>query len=241
VHPNKEASSNVFKGVVELYKGREKPREQSTASTKTGEIKLLKDVAQDISFTTGSAAVPNASKPKLQELATYLKRISVPQFTVHIQGHASNADPSDLSAQRAQAVKDELEGYGRGSHSLVASGKGKTGAAKVEFDPKIADEWKNYYPVIVHEFGHMIGLDDEYNYGPAKADHYELVKEAFGEAYADRVATLSDDDKAAIMDGGKDVRIYHYVTFWDALCKTTTNKANVPASKFGRDDWKFIE
>jgi hypothetical protein len=42
------------------------------------------------------------------------------------------------------------------------------------------------------------------------------------------------------MDGGKDLRIYHYVTFWDALCNTTAEKAAVPAQKFGHADWKFI-
>ena len=89
----------------------------------------------------------------------------------------------------------------------------------------------------------MIGLDDEYDSGRgAITDHYALTKKAFGEKYADKVAKVNvggATDQASVMEGGNDVRIYHYVTFWDALVQVT-QKSAVPNPKFGYNDWKFM-
>jgi hypothetical protein len=100
--------------------------------------------------------------------------------------------------------------------------------------------WQNQQATVPHEFGHMIGLGDEYAGGTPLATHHPLVDKAFGNQYADQVAKRGDTDHASIMDGGNDVRIQHYVTFWSALCDTTLNKAKVPNPRFGYKDWKFI-
>ena len=86
----------------------------------------------------------------------------------------------------------------------------------------------------------MMGLGDEYGDPKRVVTHYALTKKALGEDYADQVAKRGDTDYASIMEGGNDVRIQHYVTFWDALVQTTLTKAAVPTPKFGHDDWKFI-
>ena len=111
---------------------------------------------------------------------------------------------------------------------------------KVDITPSLNPGWENVQDVTAHEFGHMIGLGDEYaGGGSPTATHYNLVKKAFGQEYADQVAKRGDTDYASIMEGGNDVRIQHYVTFWSGLAETTL-KAPVPDPKFGYDDWKFI-
>ncbi len=91
-----------------------------------------------------------------------------------------------------------------------------------------------------HEFGHMLGVGDEYGTKGDKTSHWNLVKKAFGQQYADDVALKDVPGGGSIMRGGQEVRIYHYVTFWQALCESTL-KAALPDPKFGYDDWKFNE
>ena len=73
----------------------------------------------------------------------------------------------------------------------------------------------------------------------APIETYDRTKAAFGDDVADQTQ-LAGIDSASIMDGGDDVRIYHYVTLWDVLQQVTTQKAVLPTPVFGEADWKFI-
>jgi len=73
----------------------------------------------------------------------------------------------------------------------------------------------------VHEFGHMLGLDDEYSAGAAGIKHSSLVKSALG---ADIAESTSDD----IMAYGNSIEKQHYVVFWEALRAVTEI-----------DEWEF--
>ncbi len=241
--------AQVHKSATKLYKGDETPQFEFNPGTRKGELKRVNRInPSPLLFANNSAAIAGAYSPKLKFLATYLKRINNPKFNIKIKGHSSSTGKKThnkrLSKRRALAVEKALKGTGLNNHNLITTWVGETGAtahkkwAKVVITPEIPAGWKNKQAVDVHEFGHMFGLDDEY--GPGKTSHYNLVKKAFGKAYADQVAKKGDTDYASIMEGGDDVRIQHYVTFWSALAETTLKKAPVPTPKLGYKDWKFI-
>ncbi|HEY9600589.1 MAG TPA: OmpA family protein [Allocoleopsis sp.] len=242
-------------GVTTLYKGDDTPTKRFNPGTEQNELRRVKKILPRIRFDNNSAAIDAKYQPGLQFLADYLKRINNPQFKIDIVGHASATGDAAknqlLSDQRAKAVEAALTGAGLiAPHQLSSKGVGQKGAAassswrKVDMTPSVLVKgWQNIQDVTVHEFGHMIGLDDEYDSGRgAITDHYALTKKAFGEKYANEVAKVNvggATDQASVMEGGNDVRLYHYVTFWDALVQATL-KAPVPNPKFGYDDWKFI-
>ncbi len=73
-----------------------------------------------------------------------------------------------------------------------------------------------------HEFGHMVGLDDEYGTG-TDILHRTLVKDALGR----EISKGNSDD---VMSCANRVGAQHYVTFLEALKKAT-----------GLDAWVFVE
>ncbi len=76
----------------------------------------------------------------------------------------------------------------------------------------------------VHEAGHMLGLDDEYETGSSEApSHSDMVQSEFGHG----VARGAD---GRIMSGGMDIQPEHGVTFLAALKKAT-----------GMDEWSATQ
>ncbi|NMM47263.1 eCIS core domain-containing protein [Marinigracilibium pacificum] len=73
----------------------------------------------------------------------------------------------------------------------------------------------------IHEFGHMIGLGDEYNDGKSGITHAAMVQTALGQ-------TLTEGTTNDIMSSGNTIEKQHYVTFLDALQKVTSDSS-----------WKF--
>lgn len=244
-------STAVGGGVLKLYQGDDVPKPQFNPTTGTGELTRVDRVTPTpILFGNNSADVNAADRAKLQTMGTYISRINNPKFDVKVEGHASVGGKADLnqklSEKRAQAVVDILNGTGATQHNIKGTGLGDAGAAKSADWRKVVITnatpagWTNMQDTTAHEFGHMLGLGDEYAAtGVPKATHYDLVAKAFGKDYADQVAKRGDADHASIMDGGNDVRIQHYVTFWSALAETTL-LAPLPDPKFGYDDWKFV-
>ena len=266
VQPHKEAASGanftaVSGGKLNLYKGDDQTQSPFFQTDATaGELaRLAMANPSPILFDNDSAKVKAADKPKLEFLATYLKRINQPKFDVKIVGHASNTGQNPynlkLSEKRAKAVEDVLKTGGVTNHNLLPSAVGETGAKagpewrKVEIIPSVVAGYVNAFDTFPHEFGHMLGLGDEYQTAtsPGLTTHYDLVKKAFGKEYADIVAKRgasgggTTGQSAIVMDVGQDLRIYDYVTFWSALAETTLNKAASPTPRFGYEDWKFNE
>jgi outer membrane protein OmpA-like peptidoglycan-associated protein len=220
--------------------------------TGPSELTRVEKLVPAIEFGNNSAEIPPEAQGKLTLLAEYLRRMNNPKFKFVIVGHANatgpNAHNQELSGQRATAVSQFLKSNGVTNHTIESNGVGATGAGagpewrKVAITTSLPPGWQNTQDATLHEFGHMMGLGDEY-VGPgrdvgAPATHYELVKKAFGKEYADTTAKV-DGDRASLMEGGDDVRMYHYVTFWDATVLAAA-KAPAPVPAFTHDDWKFI-
>jgi outer membrane protein OmpA-like peptidoglycan-associated protein len=254
----KAGRAQVWKGVTDLHPGDEKTQSPFLHADATkGELdRLAKINPSPILFDNNSAKIDAKYNPDLQFMATHLSRINEPKFDISITGHASATGKArhnmKLSEARAKAVEDALKKGGVTNHNLKVNWVGQTGATsdpmwrKVDLTPAITAGFTNEFDTIPHEFGHMIGLGDEYKDkgGAPLASHHDLVTKAFGKKYADLVAVRGSaphtvGTASSIMNVGKDVRIYHYVTFWSALCETTL-KASVPTPPFGYDDWKFI-
>jgi outer membrane protein OmpA-like peptidoglycan-associated protein len=254
----KAGTAEVDTGVVKLFKGDEvtqSPFFQANATA--GELARIAAInPSPLLFAKNAAGIAAADQPKLEFLATYLKRINTPKFDIKIVGHSSTTGnvpfSQKLSERRAKAVERALKGGGLTNHNLIVSGVGETGAAKtpawrkVTITPSIVAGYVNAFDTIPHEFGHMIGLGDEYKTptAKAKATHYNLVKKAFGKQFADLVALRgkanpTQGQSANIMDVGQDVRVYDYVTFWSGLAEATM-KAPVPVPPFDYNDWKLI-
>jgi outer membrane protein OmpA-like peptidoglycan-associated protein len=241
--------------LVKFFKGDDKAQAAFNPSTMKGELARLRRITpQNIYFKPNKFDLEGKYKAPLQFLGSYLKRMNTPQFKLTITGHASTPGKDvnvGLSQKRAQAVERELKAGGVTNHPIVATGVGGLGASptskwqKATTTSAVAGKgWKNFQDVTLHEFGHMIGLDDEYTRkGDTRklADHYMLIKKAFGEDYAKQVSKIGDTQSASVMYGGNEVRIHHYVTFWEALYRTTETKAPVPKERFGFKDWKFAE
>lgn len=233
-------------------------------ATKVAELAALAAITPTpILFAAGKADIKAADQKKLEFMATYLRRIKNPRFTIRITGHhqkvvhgakdtaaqkrAANRQARRLSRQRANAVRKVLREGRADFHRLRRDNMGVKGAAaaagwdKVAIASTVPAKWRNVQTTLEHEAGHMFGIDDEYiRAGKVvgdKTDHYALTVKAFGKQYADQQARMVKDS-ASLMNGGNDIRPHHYVTFWDGLAQLTSGAA-FPKSPFTHKDWKF--
>ncbi len=89
---------------------------------------LLTKAMQGIQFETGKATIKKASYPLLDQIAkTFIEN---PEYQIEVQGHTDNVGNAkanlELSAHRAQAVKDYLVKAGVEESRLTANGYGDT-------------------------------------------------------------------------------------------------------------------
>lgn len=183
-------------------------------------------------FPQNSAVVQPAYITRLRTLADLMnaKNPSDPGIPMVFRGFASAEGGLQhnerLSLQRAEAVATVLRGAGV-PQPLVVSGRGPVGAAneaanrKVEVAPSTTFETTyatNRYSVAEHEFGHAIGLPDEYvnrTSGAlgAKQTAFVNLAQAAGVVPPDRWG----DRTSSQMSTGVDVLPRHYLTIWEAL------------------------
>lgn len=242
IYKKKEDTANVTSGqVLSMFKGDEVVKQAFNPDSAKGELKRVKKAAPPIVFDYNSAALRPDAAAVVKFLAFYLKNIRVPAIGLGIEATSSNAK---LAAERAKTVKDALVAGGVAApHSITVTSK--TGMVRrAVFHPTIDPAWRNVQDITAHEFGHMLGLDDEYATAATKKgagiETYARVKQAMGQKYAD-LTQRAGIDSASVMDGGSDVRVTHYITMWEVLGRITSTVAAKPTPKFSHDDWKFKE
>ncbi len=262
-----EVQSNAT-SIVNFYKGDLKAKAAFNPDVaKSEKARLVRNLPK-IRFANGSAKVDSKYMKDLQFVGTYLKRMNNPKFKLSIIGRANaTGDPKQnmlVSIARAKAVEDKLKSFGASNHTIVATGAGSAGAGragswrKADIIPEVPKGYQNMQDVTLHEFGHMIGLDDEYKRPTEKkkdpvtgkmkttfvdkrkfTTDYPLVKKMLGDKYAKQNIGIGDGDRASVMDGGSEVRVYHYSTMWKALYETA-GQASAPTPKMTWKDWKVI-
>lgn len=263
VSPN-PAAGKKGSGTVTFFKGDiDSSTQDFTGDKNTAphEIARLQRNLPKIRFANNSADIDAKYIPDLIYVADYLKRMNRPKFQITAVGHANKTGGasinSPLSAKRAANVRDKLKGFGVSNHDLDSIGVGSQGATahgswrKVDFRIKTDPSFSNVQDTTLHEFGHMLGLDDEYVAGRAiQLQHQRnFVRKMLGNPdygpgqenkYADEVSKVDALQSASVMYSGDEIRAQHYVTMWQALYNVAeTAKAPVPAFTF--KDWKVVE
>lgn len=241
IYAKKEDTANVTNSqVLSMFKGDDVIKAAFVKGTIAGELTRLRKITPRLRFGYNSAAISGTNQAVIDFLGSYLRRLGAPAVTITA---ASLSTDRKLADKRAKAVADSLTAAGvAGAHKAVpkvAVGLGRY----VALNPVVDPAYTNVQDVQAHEFGHMLGLDDEYEVGGNNGkgiETYGLVKEALGEKYANLTAKAGIDS-ASVMDGGSNVRVQHYITIWQVLGRVTTAKAASPASRFGSADWKFNE
>ena len=128
---------------------------------------------------------------------------------------------------KRQGVTNELSGTSR------MGGSNEPGTVTVDFPPSERTmQWPiPKFNMVLHEFGHMLGLSDEYaiadeeGHGMEKK-HRELLDRSGVDQHPVDASTTS------VMANGKDVLPAHYVTMWEAVTEMT-------AAFVGASQWKL--
>jgi outer membrane protein OmpA-like peptidoglycan-associated protein len=222
------------------------PKEDWRSATvaTTDPARMRGHIPSPILFDQNSDVVKGAYTGPLEQLGTMLSMTREPVLTVNVVGHASTegdkAHNQGLGQRRADHVAQAIRAGGTISHNMAPTSQGEDGAGpeaewrRVDVEiPDMPATHRNDYDVAGHEFGHMVGLDEEYGSGAEpRSEHYQLVEEAFGTEVANTFVSR-EASSASIMSSGLDVRPYHYVTFWEALGRVTSPTLT-------RSDWKIL-
>lgn len=200
-----------------------------------------------IQFAHNSAVVQPPYVARLHRLAEAMnaKNPSDPAVPMVCNGFAS-ADGAtghnvQLAEQRAEAVANELRGASV-PQPLVVSGQGPVGAPneaanrKVELAPSTSFEATyatNRFSAGEHEFGHALGLPDEYRNNTsgdlgAKQTAFINLARAAGVAPPDQWGARTSSQ----MSNGVDVLPRHYLTIWEAL-------GHMTQPDITRDQWRI--
>ncbi len=232
-----------WRGTGNLYSSdvREEPNFNSpqvaTAERQRLDRAIAAALASPILFEKDRSELRPPYDERLRRLAAALnaKNPSDPAIPIVVTGSASAEGDvtrnQELSEARAEAVALVLRRAGV-PQPLVVSGSGPVGVPddaanrKVEIatDPSFEGGYaSNRYSVAEHEFGHAIGLPDEYvnlstgDLG-AKQTAFVNLAAAAGVAPPDQWG----DSTSSQMSAGVDVLPRHYLTLWEALGQMTS-------------------
>jgi outer membrane protein OmpA-like peptidoglycan-associated protein len=232
--PTKQPTADFYQS-----DNREEPDFNSAAVAKTEreriEAAITAAAAGRVLFEVNTATMKPGGADALKKVAEAFKAAnpSAPLIPIVIEGFASSEGKvprnTELAQQRADAAAKVLTDAGI-RQPVSATGKGPVGAARdannraatLAANRTFETTYKtNRYSVSEHEFGHMLGMPDEYSnattglLGGAQSKYVGLVTSA-GLA----VPTFGEDTSSQ-MSNGVDVLPRHYVTFWEALAKMT--------------------
>jgi hypothetical protein len=236
-----EGTANVTPtGKTTFYKNDETVQQAFNPEAQVGETSRVNQAAPDL-YVKNDGSLTTASRTSAEFLGLYLKRLHVPPFKLKVRGHGGRK----VGLANAATAKSAIVAGGLAApHTIDCGWRAFGSSTRVSITPKVDGAWRNVQDITAHEFGHMLGLDDEYATTTTPAgkgiETYDRVKALFGKQYAD-LTSKAGVDSASIMDGGSDVRVQHSVTLWDVLNDITNQKAAVPTPKLGEADWKAVD
>jgi outer membrane protein OmpA-like peptidoglycan-associated protein len=235
-HPERPATADLYQS-----DNTESPdfNSQNVATSERQRIDraITSAAASPVLFTQDSDVVDPGPRGTLTALATALgqKNPSDPLIPLHLDGFASAEGDAThnhgLADRRGHAVEAVLTGAGV-RQPITVINHGPVGAPndaanrKVDISTDTAFETSyasNRYSVSEHEFGHMLGLPDEYQnnttgvLGTEQTNYMALVTAAGVQGPAQW-----GDLTSSQMSAGVDVLPRHYVTLWEALGRMTT-------------------
>jgi hypothetical protein len=215
-------------------------------TTQYEKIQRVLQPAANISVTRGTPwSVAAESLDALNTLCRFITNIhpNEPMPRLYIEGKSGVTGKAD---SMVDAVYDHMQRQGVRAYPITKSptkggarwftkSKKQTASVKIRFQEnaeyKAADTWKNPYVISLHEFGHCLGLPDEYCHdyggeiGSRLHDEWKRLCVAAGV-----VANPCGNRNRSIMSYGWETSGCHYVTVWDALCKIT-----------GSDEWRIVK
>jgi outer membrane protein OmpA-like peptidoglycan-associated protein len=178
-----------------------------------------------ISFPVGSSTVSDADKARLQTFGRTLGAPDMPPFPTTVTGHSSSDGSADrnqtLSEDRARNVSNEIVNAGAQRQPQI-NAVGATGAAPTpewrRVDITVGD-FEADQTTVAHEFGHMLGLGDEYPTldGGTRDVGTPVAHSALAQSLIPGQQPILAHHSDNIMSNGETVQPYHYVTFLEVL------------------------
>lgn len=237
-----KGTSAVLRPNLDMFKGSLTPQQAFVAGVLVGERQRLEAITPTVNVAK-DGSIPGASQASIRFLGTYIKRLGQPPVKLSLVGRGRNAKDGTF---RAKAVADLLQNSGvKAPHQVVTTtDSGIFNRSRVKITPTVDPAYANMQDTTAHEFGHMLGLPDEYVGGTRvigdKLSTYDRLDKAFGSDYANAAGRVTSDS-ASLMEGGSQVRMQHYIHFWDTLIALSNLHPTAPKTKFGDADWKFHE
>lgn len=235
-HPERPGTADLYQSDVR-EEADFNSTQVATAERQRLESALAAAGASPVLFDPDSDRIRPAAVPSLTAFADALKgrNPSDPMIPLHVDGFASAEGGlrhnEDLAERRALAVRAFLASLGV-THPIGVLGGGPVGVpgdasqrrAVISVDHAFETSYaSNRYSVGEHEFGHMLGLPDEYQnnttgtLGAQQTLYSGLVASAGVPGPA-----VWGADTASQMSNGIDVLPRHYVTLWEALGRMTS-------------------
>jgi outer membrane protein OmpA-like peptidoglycan-associated protein len=182
-----------------------------------------------ILFAQGSAEVSAADRAKLATFGATLGAPDMPPFPVTVTGHASSEGTEERNMQLSETRAHNV------ANAIVTGGAKKqpTVVAEGERGASLTPEWRRVnitvgafeadQTTILHEFGHMFGLGDEYPTpdGGARDVGTRVAHSALAERLIPGQQPILAHHDEGIMSNGELIRPHHYVTFLEVLGKMT--------------------
>jgi outer membrane protein OmpA-like peptidoglycan-associated protein len=183
-----------------------------------------------ILFNMDSTEVSAADQARLQTFGQTLGRPEIPPFPVTLTGHSSSEGDEErnmrLSEDRARVVSNEIVSAGAKSQPTVAA-KGEEGADATPQWRRVditVGRFESDQTTVLHEFGHMFGLGDEYptSDGGSRDVGTEVAHSDLAETLIPGQQPIVAHHDESIMSNGEVIRPHHYVTFLEALGTMTS-------------------
>lgn len=177
-------------------------------------------------FAQGSATVSPSDVADLRKFGATLGAPDIPPFPVTLTGHASAEGDEKrnmrLSEDRTRNVANEIVGGGAKKQPTEVA-KGEQGANEdttwrmVEID---VGDFESDQTTVKHEFGHILGLGDEYPTADGATKRpvgTPVAHSALAQKVIPGQQPIVAHHDESIMSNGEEVRPYHYATFLEAL------------------------